>query len=64
MKGPVRYGGRVFRRTSKERGPIEPLFGPNIARELMKEPTVLEWRKVGPFVIARVEHELMRLFAR
>lgn len=58
------YGGKVFRRTSKERGPIAPLFGPNIARELMKEPTVLEWHKVGPFVVARVEHELMRLFAR
>lgn len=56
------YGGKVFKREGSERGPLEALWGPNIAREIVKEPTVLEWQKVGPFVLARVQHELSRLF--
>lgn len=59
----AKYGGRVFRRTGDERGPIEPLYGPNIARELMRDPTIHYWREVDGFVSQRVEHELMRLFA-
>lgn len=58
------YGGKVFKRTTAERGPLEPLWGPNIAREIVREPTIIEWQKVGPFVLNRVEHELMRLFAK
>lgn len=58
------YAGKVFKRTSEKRGPLEPLWGPNIAREIVREPTILHWQKVGPFVINRVEHELTRLFAR
>lgn len=58
------YGGKVFRRKSKERGPLAPLWGPNIAREIVKSPTLNEWQKVGPFVLNRVEHELSRLFAK
>lgn len=58
------YGGKVFKRTSDKRGPLDPLWGPNVARELVREPTILEWQKVGPFVLNRVEHELMRLFNR
>ncbi|WP_276200587.1 hypothetical protein [Chelatococcus sp. XZ-Ab1] len=58
------YGGRVFKRTTNERGPLEALFGPNIAREMMRSPTINEWDQVGPFVLNRVEHELMRLFNR
>jgi len=58
------YGGKVFRRTSSDRGPIAPLWGPNIAREIVKSPTVEKWHTVAPFVLARVEHELMRLFAK
>lgn len=57
------YGGRAFLRTSDERGPIKPVYGPNIARELMRDPTIHYWRKVDGFVAQRVEHELMRLFA-
>lgn len=58
------YGGKVYKRTGANRGPIEQLWGPNIARELVREPTINEWHKVGPFVIDRVEHELGRLFAK
>lgn len=58
------YGGKVYKRTGSERGPLEALWGPNIAREMLRPPTVNEWDKVGPFVLRRVEHELMRLFNR
>ncbi|KAB2776519.1 hypothetical protein F9L00_14385 [Brucella anthropi] len=56
------YDGRVFKREGKGRGPLEPLFGPNIAREVVKDPTAEKWRMVSGFVMTRVEHELMRLF--
>lgn len=56
------YEGRVFKRAGKERGPLEPLFGPNIAREVVKDKTKAAWQAVAPFVMNRVEHELMRLF--
>lgn len=58
------YAGKVFKRTSEKRGPLEPLWGPNIAREIVREPTIGEWQKVGPFVLNRVEHELTRLFSK
>lgn len=58
------YAGKVFRRKTDERGPLAPLWGPNIAREIVRSPTINEWQKVGPFVLNRVEHELSRLFAR
>lgn len=58
------YGGKVYKRMGDDRGPVEQLWGPNIARELVREPTINEWHKVGPFVINRVEHELGRLFAK
>jgi hypothetical protein len=58
-----RFGAKVFKRRAKERGPIKGLFGPNIGREIVREPTVLVWEKVGPFVMRRIDHELMRLFA-
>lgn len=56
------YGGKVYKRTGEDRGPVEPLFGPNIAREITKDPTVDKWKQVDGFVMKRVEHELMRLF--
>lgn len=57
-------GKSVYVRISDERGPLGVLWGPNIARELMKSPTINEWQKVGPFVLNRVEHELTQLFKR
>lgn len=56
------YGGRVFIRTSDERGPIRPLFGPNLAREMMRHPTIHYWREAGGLIEARLIHELKRLF--
>lgn len=57
-----KYDGRVYRRTSDERGPLEPLFGPNVAREITKDPTLGKWKQVDGFVMKRIEHELLRLF--
>lgn len=56
------YNGRVFVREGKARGPLKPLFGPNIAREIVKAPTLGRWKQAEGFVMKRVEHELMRLF--
>lgn len=58
------YGGKVFKREGKKRGPLDPLWGPNIAREVVRDPTLGAWATVGPFVLQRVGHELSRLFAR
>lgn len=58
------YGGKVFKREGSKRGPLDPLWGPNIAREVVREPTIGAWGTVGPFVLKRVEHELSRMFAR
>lgn len=57
-------GTGVYVRLTKERGPLGMLWGPNIAREIVKEPTVNEWQKAGPFVLTRVEHHLGRLLSR
>lgn len=56
------YNGGVFKRETGERGPLAPLFGPNISREIMRKPTVDQWDMVGGYVMNRVEHELMRMF--
>lgn len=56
------YGGRVYRRTSDKRGPLKPLFGPNLAREMMRDPTIHYWREAGGLIEARLIHELKRLF--
>jgi hypothetical protein len=56
-----KFGGRVFKRLQHGHGPIKPLYGPNIARELMKSPTVEKWALAEQFVMARVAHELARV---
>lgn len=56
------YGGKVYKRMGDQRGPLHPLFGPNIAREIAREPTIARWKQAERFVMNRVEHELMRLF--
>lgn len=52
------YGGNVYKRTGSGRGPLKRLWGPNIARELVREPTVGAWRAVAATLPARVEHEV------
>lgn len=56
------YGGNVYKRKGKERGPLEPIWGPNIAREVTRDYARAEWYKVEGYVMKRVDHELSRLF--
>ena len=53
--------GKVYHRLTPKRGPIEPLYGPNIARELVKDQTKALWElAVPPAIMKRVEHEIAR----
>lgn len=56
------YGGRVYVRAGDGRGPLKPLYGPNIARELMRDPAINYWREAEGLIEARLIHELGRLF--
>lgn len=57
--------GKVYLRIGKERGPLGALWGPHIAREIVKDPTAGAWeRTTPPAVMRRIEHELTQFFAR
>jgi hypothetical protein len=51
----------VFIRTGKHSYPIEPLFGPNLAREIVKDESAHAWRSTLPSLANRVGHELARV---
>jgi hypothetical protein len=53
--------GRAFIRTSKNRLPIRPLYGPNLARELVKDSSVAAWQSGVAHIVARVGHEIGRM---
>ena len=53
--------GRAFIRTSKKRLPIRPLYGPNLARELVKDSSAAAWQSGVANIVARVGHELGRM---
>jgi hypothetical protein len=55
------YGNRVYVRTSDERGPLKPLYGPNFARELVKDETAATFRKGTAGIADRVAHEIARV---
>lgn len=56
--------GRAFTRTSKMRLPIRPLYGPNLARELMKDSSAAAWQSGVVNIVARVGHEIGRILPR
>jgi hypothetical protein len=56
--------GRAFIRTSKSRLPIRPLYGPNLARELLKDSSAGAWQSGVANIVARVGHELSRMLPR
>ena len=56
--------GRAFIRTSKKRLPIRSLYGPNLARELMKDSSAAAWQAGVANIVARVGHEISRLLPR
>lgn len=63
FKGTFLVGSNVFKRKGKARLPIKAVYGPNIAREALRDPTKAAWRKVDSYVEKRLIHELGRLFA-
>ena len=56
--------GRAFIRTSKNRLPIRPLYGPNLARELVKDSSAAAWQSEVANIVARVGHEIGRMLPR
>ena len=56
--------GRAFIRTSKNRLPIRPLYGPNLARELVKDSSAAAWQSGVANIVARVGHEISRMLPR
>ena len=52
--------GRAFIRTSNNRLPIRPLYGPNLARELVKDSSAGAWQSGVANIVARVGHEIGR----
>ncbi len=69
IKGAVSAGSELegtllaFVREGEARGPIRPVFGPNIAREVVKGETKAAFLKAMPAVIDRVGYEINRLLA-
>ena len=55
---------RAFIRTSKSRLPIRPLYGPNLARELVKDSSAAAWQSGVANIVARVGHEIGRMLPR
>ena len=50
--------GHAFHRTSKKRHPIKKMFGPGIAKELIKDQSKAEFYAAQPLIIARVGTEI------
>lgn len=54
------YGGKVYKREYKYRFPIKQLYGPNIARELVKGETAETFQSGVGNIADRVAHEIAR----
>lgn len=61
FKSTFFVGGRVFRRTGKARLPIKGVYGPNIARELVKDETAATFKAGSAGIADRVAHEIARV---
>lgn len=57
-------GGHVFKRTSAKRGPLEKLYGPGIANELIKDEVKATFERVASELPDRLSHEIERLLPR
>lgn len=53
-----RYGNKVYQRSADKRFPIEPLYGPNLAREIVKGEPRAAFEAIPLRLAARVGHEL------
>lgn len=45
-----RFGKRVFKRTSDARFPLKPVYGPNLAREIVKAQSRTQFETIAPQV--------------
>lgn len=60
----VVLGGHVYKRTSKDRTPIEKQFGPSIPAQMVDGATAEVFRKEGAEILQRrVSHEMGRMLA-
>jgi hypothetical protein len=53
--------GKVLIRSTSASYPLEALFGPNLAREIVKDESRQNWEVVPISLAARIDHELARL---
>ena len=53
--------GKVLIRTTSASYPLEPLFGPNLAREIVKDEPRSAWEVVPIRLADRIGHELARM---
>lgn len=58
------YGGKVYKRQGAARGPLSQLWGPNVGRELVREPTSMYWNRAAVIMMYRVAHELRFLISK
>jgi hypothetical protein len=56
--------GRAYIRTSRSRLPIRGLYGPNLARELVKDSSAAAWQRGVANIVARIGHEVGRMLPR
>lgn len=57
----ARFSGKVFKRTSSKRFPIKQVYGPNIARELVKDESAAAFKAGSSLIADRVAHEIARV---
>jgi hypothetical protein len=65
LSGNVHWRDLVFHRVGRERLPIEPLFGPDPAREAMRGDTIPVAQSVARDALARrLVHEIGRILPK
>lgn len=50
----AKFGKRVFKRSTDDRFPLKPVYGPNLAREIVKAQTRTEFETIAPKVADEV----------
>ena len=58
---PGKAGGNVFHRLGSTRYPIEPMYGPSIAKELVKDQSRAVWERAQPAVLAEATRQIARM---
>jgi hypothetical protein len=51
----------AFIRRGDDRYPIRPVFGPNIAREIVKDESKAAFERMAPTILERIGHEIGRM---